>query len=74
MSATSGFTAGVVLPARYTVAWYCYSRYHLTRERHAEIQATLAARRAGDAVISNDALAPEEAPAFRPGGHQPATS
>ena len=71
---TLGFTAGVVLPACYTVAWYCYSRYHLTRERHAEIQAALAARRADDAVTSNDAPAPEQAPAFRPGGPQPATS
>ena len=70
---TLGFTAGVVLPACYTVAWYCYSRYHLTRERHAEIQAALAARRADDAVTSNDAPAPEQAPAFRPGGPQPAT-
>ena len=69
---TLGFTAGVVLPACYSVAWYCYSRYHLTRERHAEIQAALAARRADDAVTSNDAPASEQAPALRPGEHQPA--
>lgn len=36
-----GLVAGIALPAFYVLAWTCYSRYHLTRERHAEIQAAL---------------------------------
>jgi Na+/melibiose symporter-like transporter len=41
-----GIVAGLVLPVFYALAWWFLSRYRLTRERHAEIQAALQATRA----------------------------
>lgn len=47
-----GVVAGIALPAFYILAWTCYSRYRLTRERHAEIRAALQAARDGQAAPS----------------------
>ena len=43
-----GIVAGLVLPVFYALALWFLSRYRLTRERHAEIQAALQAARAAE--------------------------